>query len=763
MKRTFTTTLLITVIGVLSIFAQERIYTPELSLPANGAIDQMPDVVLDWNAVTGGGSGIIRYDIQLDTDPAFSNPVSFETEFLSAVQTSELIFGETYFWRVRAKDGDQISNWTEPWSFRVIRRIILVKPTDASNQKTDVEIGWNALSGITSYEYQIDTAYYWKGIASGLSGHINATSVVDENNAWLVGAGGKILYWDGSTMTEQTSPTGNDLFGVSFVDATNGWAAGKGGKILYFNGTEWTEQASQTTKDLKAVSFTDASNGWAVGTGGVIQYFNGTEWSSAYTASADLNGVFALDNSHVWAVGKSGVIVFFNGSSWSTMNSGSTRELMGVSFMDADNGFAVGKTGTILQFVNGEWITITQSLSTRDFAAVTYLADDNAWIVGRTGTVLQYDGIEWFSQTSGTNANLLSIDFGASGGFIAGENGTAVRFNDDAFSSPLAVIHAVSPDIITTKLIDLYFGTQFFWRMRAVHGQDISGWSGARSFTTIATVELDKPNNNATDQALDVLLKWDKITDLVTYEIQLDDDPDFGSPVLLATSNIEKRAELLKFGVTYNWRARALHAHDTSVWSEPWTFTTLNSVTLTAPANNATNTSLSPLLDWATLTGITGYQVQLSGDNTFASLIAEGFPLQAESQFTTPVVLDRETTYWWRARAINGLDSSNWSPVWSFVTQPPVGIEEPGFEQQLQIYPNPADNTLFIQWSGNSSLRVQLSVTDIVGKTVLNREIILDGKNKSVPVDVAGLKNGMYMIRMADQENTLTRKLIIRK
>ncbi len=71
MKRIFITTLLISLIGLLNLTAQERIYTPELSLPLNGAVDQMPDVVLDWNAVTGGNTGIIKYDIQLDTDPGF--------------------------------------------------------------------------------------------------------------------------------------------------------------------------------------------------------------------------------------------------------------------------------------------------------------------------------------------------------------------------------------------------------------------------------------------------------------------------------------------------------------------------------------------------------------------------------------------------------------------------------------------------------------------------------------------------------------------
>ncbi len=763
MKRIFTTTLLITLFGILSIFAQERIYTPELSSPANGAINQMPDVVLDWNAVTGGNTGIIRYELQLAVDPAFNNPVVFETEFLSAIQTSELIFGETYYWRVRAIDGTQISDWSEVWSFRVIRRSSLVKPTDASEQNTDLEIGWNPITGITGYEYQIDTAYYWKGVSSGLTTALNAVAVVDDSHAWLVGAGGKITFWDGVSFSNQASGITQDLLAVNFLDGNNGWAVGKGGKVVYYNGTEWTEQTSGTTADLRGVHFTDASNGWAVGIGGVVRYFNGTEWASAYTASADLYAVWAADNSHVWAVGKGGLIVHYNGNSWASQTSGTTKDLFGVSFGDMDNGYAVGKTGALVQYAAGAWTNLVNELTTKDLSAVNFTSPENGWIVGKTGTVLQFDGIEWYAQSGGTNGNLLGVDFGISGGFIAGENGVAIRYNDDAFSSPIAEIMSVPPDKTTAKLIDLMFGTQYFWRMRALHSLDISGWSGARSFVTVATIEHDKPNNNATNQNLDVLIRWDKISDLVSYEIQIDEDPAFGSPVLLSTTNNQINASFIKFGTEYKWRGRALHAFDTSAWSEPWTFSTVNTVTQTAPANNATDVSLSPVLDWDPLTGIGGYLVQLSPDANFNEVIAWGVIEPEFSAASVLLVLEKETMYYWHVRAFNGLDSTDWSPTWAFTTLPPVGIDEPAFESMLSLYPNPAANTVYFDYSGKTAVELQLTFTDLVGKTVMSREVSMTAGNKSIPVDISSLKNGIYMVRMSDQENIVTRKLVVKR
>lgn len=763
MKRILITILLTSLVGIGGLMAQERIFIPELSQPANGAIDQMPDVVLDWNAVTGGNTGIIHYQVQLDTDPDFPNPAGFETEFLSAVKTSELMFGETYYWRVRAIDGTDISGWSETWSFRVIRRVVLFRPNDASNQTTEVKLEWTAISGTTEYDYQIDTAYYWKTFPSGLTSNILAVGVVDENNAWIAGAGGKIQYYDGATMTAQNSGTTNDLLGISFVDASHGWAVGKGGKILHFDGIEWAEQNSGLTTDLLAVSFLDASHGWAVGNGGKILFYNGTEWTTQFTASKDLQAVFALDANHVWAAGKGGLILFYNGSSWSEQVSNTTRDLFGVSFFNEETGFIAGKSGLILQFTEDGWQTYTHSLTTRDLTGITFVDAETAWITGKNGTTLQFDGIEWFNQSGGTNTNLNAVGFSGQTGFLAGDNGTLVRYNDDAFSSPLATIHHVPGTTLSANLIDLFFGTQYFWRMRAKHTKDISGWSGARSFNTVAAAELDKPNDNSTAQQLNVQLKWKKTANLVSYEIEVDDDPDFGSPVYLATPDLQINARLLKFGQQYNWRVRALHAYDTSNWSPVWKFSTVSNPTLKTPANNETEVKLSPMLTWDPLTGITGYQVHFSDDSGFSNLMVNIITAAEENQFAVPVVLDKATMYYWKVRGINGLDTSNWSPAWSFTTMQPIGIGDPGIENNLSIYPNPADKTLFIQLKSNSGFNAQLTITDLVGKAAIAREVQLTPGNKVATIDVSGLKNGIYMLRLAQKDDVYTRKLIIKR
>ena len=207
----------------------------------------------------------------------------FETEFLSAIKTSELLFGETYYWRVRAIDGNDVSDWSETWSFRVIRRVVLSKPTDASNTEHRSGTPDGKLSPeLIAYDYQFDTTFYWKSIPSGQTANLFSSSVVDETHAWVVGAGGLIMFYDGTTWVEQESNTSNDLYCVDMVDASNGWAVGKGGTIRYFNGTEWTTQNSGTTNDLNGVHMLSATSGWAVGKSGVVLHFDGSAWASQY-------------------------------------------------------------------------------------------------------------------------------------------------------------------------------------------------------------------------------------------------------------------------------------------------------------------------------------------------------------------------------------------------------------------------------------------------------------------------------------------------
>ncbi len=93
---------------------------------------------------------------------------------------------------------------------------------------------------------------------------------------------------------------------------------------------------------------------------------------------------------------------------------------------------------------------------------------------------------------------------------------------------------------------------------------------------------------------------------------------------------------------------------------------TLAAPTLSLPANNATNVSINPTLEWNSVTGATGYVVQVSTSSTFATTVVN----QAVTGTNYAVSgLNYNTTYYWRVKATAGANESDWSTVWSFTTE----------------------------------------------------------------------------------------------
>ncbi|MCK5338391.1 MAG: hypothetical protein KAJ50_06255, partial [Bacteroidales bacterium] len=100
MKKLLSTLLFLFVVAIFS-FAQTDVYPPTLMEPEDGDDGQMPDVILNWAAVAGSG-GIVEYEVQLDVTDAFTDPVIYPLSEFTGLQMELLLFGQEYFWRVRA-------------------------------------------------------------------------------------------------------------------------------------------------------------------------------------------------------------------------------------------------------------------------------------------------------------------------------------------------------------------------------------------------------------------------------------------------------------------------------------------------------------------------------------------------------------------------------------------------------------------------------------------------------------------------------------
>ena len=142
----------------------------------------------------------------------------------------------------------------------------------------------------------------------------------DGTSVWAVGQSGTVLRYSSTNKTWGTSPAGvsTTLYGVWAQSASAVYVVGAGGTIAKFDGTSWAMASSGTTANLYGVGG-DATQVYAVGDGGgVIQKLSGTTWASATTpAGQTLNSVFSAGAGQYIAVGNNGTILRSSGTACS--------------------------------------------------------------------------------------------------------------------------------------------------------------------------------------------------------------------------------------------------------------------------------------------------------------------------------------------------------------------------------------------------------------------------------------------------------------
>lgn len=84
------------------------------------------------------------------------------------------------------------------------------------------------------------------------------------------------------------------------------------------------------------------------------------------------------------------------------------------------------------------------------------------------------------------------------------------------------------------------------------------------------------------------------------------------------------------------------------------------------------------------------------------------------------------------------------------------GIKKYNNSDFINIYPNPSDGEISILNQNKISNEYQIEIFDIGGKTVLKEESISNKLSLDLP-------NGLYLMKLSDNENTYLKKLIIEK
>jgi hypothetical protein len=346
------------------------------------------------------------------------------------------------------------------------------------------------------------------------------------------------------------------------------------------------------------------------------------------------------------------------------------------------------------------------------------------------------------------------------------------------FSSPLFVTSIIAANKIEAYSKQLSFGEHYYLKMRARHSQDTTDWSAVTDFWTLTDLSIMKPLDNSINVAPVCKLQWEWVGSKF-YEYAISTDSLFSTSVMHTFDTTKVvilisppdtvvivYSDTLLFGQKYYWKVRAKNLLDTSNWSAVKKFTIIDKLNLISPTNGATNIAISPSFKWDTINskGITHYILEIDDDSTFASPQSKTLPNNS-NQYTLTSTLAYNTPYFWRMKAYNGTNISDWSNTFKFKTIIDVGINTTALDNNLvMIYPNPSFNgKINIQIESPDDQDVMIYLLNMIGQEVYDQKLSVNSGKNLFAIDLTSSENGIYFLKLQNGETTLTRKIILSK
>jgi len=207
--------------------------------------------------------------------------------------------------------------------------------------------------------------------------------------------------------------------------------------------------------------------------------------------------------------------------------------------------------------------------------------------------------------------------------------------------------------------------------------------------TMCTPVVLASPANQAPGMdTANASLSWAGPLGSTQYEWQVDYDGNFASvPEGFEgkTSVTSVRLPTLQPGTTYYWRVRAA-GPVLSPWSARRSFTTVLGLSVTAlellsPTAGAADVPRKPVFQWDAVAGADGYELLVSTDVLFTDTVIEkeGRYALPATAWKSDILLDYDTTYYWKVRGCSEDSLSAWSAVSAFTIEaapPPAEPEQ---------------------------------------------------------------------------------------
>jgi Leucine-rich repeat (LRR) protein len=289
------------------------------------------------------------------------------------------------------------------------------------------------------------------------------------------------------------------------------------------------------------------------------------------------------------------------------------------------------------------------------------------------------------------STNLLSPNDGATGispdavlkwTTVVSASAYKVQLATDQGFNTIIVDQEVESASFQTSNLD--FQQSYYWKVEPIVPNGKTKWSKVYNFTTVNEASYNEPlpapvqispNDGASNTSLKPTFEWEPVEG-ADYYILHANRIDPAEMVINAEVNGTSYTPSIELdaGTTHDWRVRAVNDGVKGNWSEIHSFVTTSqssgsptTVTLISPEDGATNQPTSLTLEWEGISGISEYQVQMSTDGSFSTVILDESVNATNHDISG---LENDKTFYWRVQANGDSDNQNWSSVYSFSTKP---------------------------------------------------------------------------------------------
>jgi hypothetical protein len=311
---------------------------------------------------------------------------------------------------------------------------------------------------------------------------------------------------------------------------------------------------------------------------------------------------------------------------------------------------------------NPIWAKKAGSLESDGVYEISVNDNSHASICGYFSGSMVFDANNYFNSVAQTDAFFATYDSSGVCQYAKAIVGSGSNEATSIFSNDRTVIAGNFTNSIEANTFEL----------ESNGSTDIFLLMNSSNYPSLSIPELISPEENETGVATSSTFSWGAVDDANDYHLQISTFHNFSN----TARDVENIASTF-YEVTglsdnriYYWRVKARNAEAESFWSETQRFITGEStpeqVSLTSPANDALLNTF-PILDWEKSDGAFSYTVQLSTTQDMSGLLLQ-YDGIADDQL--PIYnLEYGQTYYWRIRAENLQNSSEWSDVWQFTLE----------------------------------------------------------------------------------------------